>query len=251
MKRQIYDLTDEPFAVFVNRVGTVLQGEKIPFYIGGGVAVQSYVLDMLSQKYSHDILGLVHDPLLRIQDYIRSTDDVDVALQLPDTGESERIMKVTSIVPKFAFEEIPPSSDYVLEVRSARTGASRPTYRLYKDGKGSEEEVIAMNIFRSQVEGLRGLDEKWYSHFIDQSRNLKVPYSSKYELSIRVPKLEHLLAMKISNSRAKDLMDNKNLTDLLKNQLKSLDFEEMERILLPQHQNNYNHFLNLHYPHLL
>ena len=48
MKRQIYDLTNEAFGMFVNRVGTVLNEEKIPHYIGGGVAVQAYILSMLT-----------------------------------------------------------------------------------------------------------------------------------------------------------------------------------------------------------
>ncbi len=252
MKRQIYDLTDEPFVMFVNRIGSVLRDENIPYNIGGGVAVQAYLLDFLCKMYREDITGLSHDPQLRIQDYIRSTDDVDVALKIEEDGkeleEEQKIKRIISILPKLAFEEISPSVQNVYEFRTARSGASRPTYRVYTDDEGSEEEVIAINFFRGQVGSLRGIDEKWYNHFIDNSYDIRLSYNDRSEVVVTVPKLEHLLAMKINNSRAKDLMDNKNLADLLTSQGVELNFDEIERIIPPESIDNYNHFLKCHYP---
>ena len=104
-----------------------------------------------------------------------------------------------------------------------------------------------MNIFRGKKDSLRGLNEKWYDAFADQSRVLEVPYGPGYSVSVRVPKLEHLLAMKIGNSRAKDLMDNKNLTDLAKKNNQELNFAELDEILIDS-PDNYSRFLSACYP---
>ena len=82
MKRQLYDLTDEPFVMFVDRLDEVLKGEEIRYNVVGGVASQAYILDMLSKKHDRPIDGLVRYEDVRVQDYLRSTDDVDIALDL-------------------------------------------------------------------------------------------------------------------------------------------------------------------------
>jgi predicted nucleotidyltransferase len=77
---------------------------------------------------------------------------------------------------------------------------------------------------------------------------LNIPFCEGFELKIIVPRLEHLLSSKIAQSRAKDLMDNKNLSTLIKESNLQLDFGEMNKILMPYHEENYRRFLNLEYP---
>ena len=247
MKRELYDLTDDPFAMFVNRVGEVLREEGIPHNIVGGAAVQGQVLSMLVEKYGIDVYGLIADPDIRVQDYLRSTDDVDVALKL-EGDDRERIRRINGILPRFAFEDITPNGESIVEVRHGRVGASRPTYRIYIDGKGSDEKVIVMNIGRGNKNGkVRGLDTKWYDEFIDQSQRITVPYAEGFEIVMNIPRLEHLLASKIAGSRAKDLMDIKNLVDLTKSIGRGLDVDEIGKILLPVNERNYGRFIASYY----
>jgi hypothetical protein len=248
MKRQLYDLTDEPFAMFVNRACAVLKQEGVKYNLVGGAAVQSYILHMLSGKYDKDICGLIYHPDLRIQDYIRSTDDVDLALRFNGEDDTEKIRKINKILPKFAFEEIAPCEEYIVEIKPERIGASRPTFRVYIDERSNQEEIIAMNINREKGGDIRNLESKWYRKIIDDSQELTIPYNKNYELKVVVPKLEHLLVEKIAGSRAKDLMDNKNLADLSKEIGRELDFEEMASMLSPTNETNYLGFLGAQYP---
>jgi len=248
MKRQLYDLTDEPFAMIINRAGAVLKEENIKHNVVGGAAVQSYILHMLTTRYNEDVYSLIYNPNIRIQDYIRGTDDVDLALELNEKDDTEKIKKINKILPKFAFEEIAPCGEFIVEIRPERIGVSRPTFRVYIDGKGSQEEVIAMNINRGKGGDIRNLEDHWYNEIIEKSQELIIPYNPNYELKVVVPKIEHLLVEKIAGSRAKDLMDNKNLADLSKETGRELNFEEMRSMLLPINEINYFRFLEAQYP---
>ena len=158
----------------------------------------------------------------------------------------ERIRRINEILPKLAFEAISPNGESVIEVRLARVGAHRPTYRVYVDGRGSEEEVIAMNVGRNPANGnVRGIDEKWYDEFIRQSQQIEVPYNGNFHIVMNVPRLEHLIASKIAGSRGKDLMDIKNLIDLSARSKIKIDTHEISKVLLPAYERNYNRFLSL------
>jgi hypothetical protein len=249
MKRQLYDLTDDPFVVFVNQIGHVLRAESIPHNIVGGVASQAYILNMLTKKHGKSVRDLTRDKEVRVQDYVRSTDDVDVALDLEgETDDTDKIRRITTeILPQFNFTELSPNGESILEFRAERVGASRPRYRVYVNDQGGAEDVVAMNIGR-QPKDLHSLDPVWYAEFLDQGKEITIPYSEGYTLRLRVPRLEHLLASKISQSRAKDLMDNKNLASLAKDMGVELDFAEISRTLSPRHEDNYHRFLSAEYP---
>ena len=248
MKRQLYDLTDDPFVVFVNQVGDVLRAESIPHNIVGGVASQAYILNMLTKKHGKSVEDLSRDREIRVQDYVRSTDDVDVALGLEEETDTDKIRRITTeILPKFNFTKLSPDEESILEFRAERIGASRPRYRVYVNDKGDTEDVIAMNIGR-QPKDLHSLDPALYAEFLDQGKDITIPYSEGYTLRLRVPRLEHLFASKISQSRAKDLMDNKNLASLAKDMGVELDFAEISRTLSPRHEDNYHRFLSAEYP---
>ena len=247
MKRKLYDLTDEPFAMFVNRVGEVLRDEGINHNIVGGVAVQSYALKLLIDKYGGNVLSLIERPEVRIQDYIRSTDDVDVAMELKG-DEGERILRIKELLPQFNFDEVAPTGESIVEVKPARIGISRPTFRVYVDGQGSDDQMIAMNIGRGRNGSLRGFHNGWYSELIKGSRSLNVPYCEGFDVAVNVPRLEHLLATKIAGSRAKDLMDIHNLAQLAKEAGVNLDHGEMSKMLLPDYEDSYLRFLSSDFP---
>ncbi len=247
MKRELYDLTDEPFLMFTNRVGQVLGRESIIHNIVGGTAVQSYLFYMLCKIHNSTIQGLISDQSVRVQDYIRSTDDIDVAIRLEEEEDIDKIKRINKVVSELPFEEISPNGQYIVEVRAGRIGASRPTFRVYVDSKGSDQEVIAMNISRGQPGSLKKLDDKWYNPFLDNSQSLEVSYNEEYSLKIKVCRLEHILSTKIAAGRAKDFMDNKNLVDLAKEINYPIDFKIIEKILMPMHTDAYGHFIHSHY----
>jgi len=251
MKRQLYDLTDEPFVVFVNKIGETLREQEVPYNIVGGVAAQAYILDMLAGKYGENVSEISGDENIRVQDFVRSTDDVDIALDLKGVkgDDSEKMKWITrEFLPHLKFEEVSPDGESILRYTSERIGASRPRFRVYVNEQGGEDDVIAMNISRGQKGDLHDLHDKWYSKFIERGRDLEVPYSEGYKLRIRVPRLEHVLATKIARSRAKDLMDNKNIATLAKDVDQNLDFKEIRGILLPSHLDNFQRFLASEYP---
>lgn len=248
MKRQIYDLTDQPLIMFSDKVGKVLTDANVSHNIVGGVATQAYILNMMSQFYGKNVSEMVEDSNIRIQDYIRSTDDIDLALGLEgNDGEKIRLIN-QEILPNLPHEAISPDEESIIEFREGRRGASRPTYRVYTDEKGSQEDVIALNISRGQLKDLHKLDSKWYNTFIEQGQELVIPYSEDYSLKLKVPKIEHVLASKIAHFRSKDLMDNRNIATLVKKLGVDLDFNEMSEILLPNYEDNYHQFLYSEFP---
>lgn len=245
MKREIYNLTDEPFALFVNKVGAVLKEKGIEHSVVGGVSVQAHMLDMLTKKYGSDVYHLVHNPSLRMQDYIRSTDDVDLSLKLDETTDMDKTKRINEILPYFACDEsYSPSEESIIEIKQERIGVSRPTFRVSVNDKSNEQDVISMNITRDKETGLRHLNSFWYNEIINQSQDLAIPYINNYKLNVRVPKLEHVLATKISGSRAKDLMDIKNLVDLSRVMGREINLEELEDMLLPGNRDHYFSFLS-------
>ena len=245
MKRQIYNLTNEPFAMFVNRVGSVLSEEGIEHSIVGGVAVQTYIVKMLAEKTGRVVSDIGYG--VRVQDYLRSTDDVDITLKLGD-DDFQKIKRINGFLPKFGFEDISYSEDSIVEVKPERIGASRPTFRVYVDGIGSEHDVVAMNINRGNGHSLKYMDDGYHDKIINASQTLTIPYNSRQNLCIRVPKLEHLLATKISLSRAKDLMDIRNLLDLVEETGNDLNGRELRKILLPENEKKYRQFFDSIHP---
>ena len=246
MKRQVYNLTDEPFAMFANRIENVLKDESIKYSFVGGISVQSYLLDMLTKKYDCNVCELSSKDL-RIQDYLRSTDDIDMALELKG-DDIDKVRTINKILPKFALEDISFCGESIVEIKPERVGASRPTFRFYVDGEGNPDDVIALNIGRGNGQDIRHIGDNFYNKIIDESNVLEVPYNAENSLVMKIPKLEHLLATKIAGSRAKDLMDIKNLTDLVEETGRELDFKEMEHMLLHENEENYSKFLGTNCP---
>ena len=248
MKRQIYDLTDQPLIMFTDRVGKILRDNDIQHNIVGGVAAQAYILKMMIDIYGKNATEIAADPSIRIQDYIRSTDDIDMALSL--TGDDEEKIKLINqkVLPRLPYEGISPDQESIIEFKEERRGASRPIYRVYIDGQGSQEDVIALNISRGQLKDMHRLAPEWYNTFLEQGQELTIPYSEGYSLKLRVPKLEHVLASKIAHSRSKDLMDNRNLATLAKEAGVELDLGEMARILIPDFEDEYSAFTFSEFP---
>lgn len=244
MKRALYSLADEEFAFLVDRVGEELRKREIPHIFVGGTAIQAHLLDRFVEKYGLDIASLASGEQLRLQDYLRCTDDVDLALQFARdaTDEKEVARRITDLCSAVGGEILSKTENNIFEYGIERKGIKRPIFSVSVDGE--RKERIALNISRKSSD-LRNLESRFYNEFIENGQELTVPYAPGFNLRVRVPKPEHVLATKISHFRAKDTMDMQNLVALMRATGEEVDLEEIKRILLPEHTRKYEKFLSL------
>jgi hypothetical protein len=245
MKRERYDLTDEEFAAFVDRSSRILEEQEVPHIIVGGTAVQAHMLLNLCKKHNCTIEELVLRDDIRLQDYIRATDDVDMAWKLPkgkDLSESSR--QVLSILDSFSGEILSPSENHLIKYTQTRRGIKRPKYRIEINGRSTEEDVIALNISRTSSD-LQKLDSKLYERFIQERKKISIPFCSGYDLKLSVVKPEYLIATKISNSRPKDTMDLQNLASIFQERGIKIDKDAIHRILSPKFEKEFARYLTL------
>jgi len=246
VKRELYDLSDEEFGFFVTKVGEELDNRKIPYISVGGTAIQAYVLKGLCDYHNCTVEDLILNDNIRLQDYIRQTDDFDLSLKMPGKKrdikqESKLIFEVLDSIGGI-YES--PSKNHILEYTLDRRGMKRPKFRVSFDERSTDEDVIAMNI-GTHDEDLSNLDSKYYDLFINKGQNIEIPYGDKFTIKTRTVKPEHLFAAKISNSRNKDIMDLLNLYDSFKTTKRKINFKEVERILGDSHADRFLKFMSL------
>ena len=243
-KRFLYTLGNEEFAFLANRIGEKLKDTGIPYNFVGGTAVQAHILHRLTQKYHTNVKSLAENKHIRLQDYIRPTDDIDLALLFPDNAQNPAL--VSSVLRKFydGLDGVFLSHDekHLFEYQFARRGERRPVLKVTVDDHNPED--IALNISQ-QSRHLRSFGIRFYEEFISQGKNLVIPYTPSYELKLKVCKPEHILATKISQFRAKDTMDIHNLVTVMQDAGEIIDTEELRKILLPVHYENLVRFNSL------
>jgi len=246
MKAEIYDLADEEFAFFVNRVGEELEQREMKGIFVGGTAVQAHVLNELCKRDNCTIEDLILRDDIRLQDYIRATDDVDVAWKMPKHAKSneEIASEILGVLDSLSGEYISPSENHLIKYSMIRRGIQRPKFRIEVDKKSNEEDVIAMNIGRKKKD-LANLDSRFYDKFIEKGQKLKIPYCENFNINMRVIKPEHLLSAKVASLRAKDYMDIENLIQVLKEGERKINHEEVAEILGPEYEYNFSKYIRL------
>lgn len=241
MKHALYNLTDEQFAFFVDKIGVDLDGRDIPHIFVGGTAVQAHVLSRLTKKYEQPMDSL--EGSVRVQDYIRSTDDVDLALRFPeDMPDTEVGRKIKDFCESIPGEYIPGTENHIIAYTLERMGLKRPVFGVSVDDKSGEP--ISMNISKKPSD-LNKLNTKYYNVFLEEGQELDLPFSEDYSFRVRVPRVEHVLATKISNFRAKDAMDLKNLVSVVEDVGESINLGEVRSILGPENTRKYEQFESL------
>jgi hypothetical protein len=247
-KRQVYNLADEEFAFFVNKLHEQLQREKIPYVLVGGVAVQAHVLKRLHEKTGKSLIDLANDPNMRLQDFVRSTDDIDLSVHSyieNNNGEERYANKINNVLEGLVVPEVvSPSDDLILGYRLVRRGISRPVYQVYVFDETDDEQRIALNIGRNKKD-LQDLEADNYDFFVESGETMTLPYAGDFDISMRIIKPEHLLAAKTAKFRPKDTMDMHNLVNVMIANGEVLDLGEMRRLLLPTYAQNFHRFLDL------
>jgi len=248
MKRELYTLADEELGYFVNNLHEQMEKEDIPYILVGGTAVQAHILKRLTDRTRKTLSELVSDDELRIQDYLRATDDIDLAISsrvLKREGYVNFNKKINRALNVLEVEEaISPSEEFLLGYKLIRRGIKRPRFQIYVDDEGNDEMQIAINIGRNKKD-LQNLESENYDTFVDEGQALQIPFNKDFVISTRVIKPEHLIASKVAKFRAKDTMDIYNLSDLIRDCGEELNLSEIKKLLLPNYERNYRRFLDL------
>ena len=251
MKRELYNLTDEEFAYFVSNLHKQMEAEKLPYVLVGGAAVQAHVLDRMCRKTGKNISQLVSAPDVRLHDYFRSTDDIDLAVDSSVAtrhGDIEFAKIISRVLDKLQVREgserLSPSEEHFLAYVLQRGGMKRSVFQVYVDGETDGDSMITINVGRSPRD-LENLDSKFYDVFVREGQVIEISYCPGFTLTSRVIKPEHLLASKISKFRIKDTMDMHSLADIIAECGETVDVGEIKRLLLPRYEINYHRFLSL------
>jgi len=244
MKRELYNLGNEEFALFVNKTEEILKDLRIPHTFVGGTAVQAHTLKRLCEKYDTDVSTLASNKHIRFQNYVRSTDDVDLALLFPDNASDLDLVRMVTDELYGSLEGVYLSGDeeHLFEYGLVRRGISRPVFSVAVDEVVGEN--LALNLSK-QSRHLKGLGLRFYDEFIAEGEDLVIPYSDGFDIRMRAYKPEHVLATKISQFRAKDAMDLKNLVTVMHESGEEVDEEELRKILLPLYTDNLGKFNSL------
>jgi hypothetical protein len=248
MKRELYTLADEELGYFVNNLHEQMEKEHIPYVLVGGTAVQTHVLKRLIYKTGKNLSELVLTNEIRLQDYLRGTDDVDLAISsyvLEKEGDINFAKKVNKVLDRLDVKEvISPSEEFLLGYKLIRRGIKRPCFQVYVDEDRDDEMQIAMNIGRNKKD-LQNLDFENYDVFVDGGQLIQLPFNEYFSINTRVIKPEHLIVSKIAKFRAKDTMDLHSLSDLMRDCKEDLDLFQIKKFLLPNYERNYRRFLEL------
>jgi len=248
MKRELYTLADEEFGYFISNLHEQMKKEDLSYVLVGGTAVQAHIFKRLTDQTKKTLSELILSDELRIQDYIRATDDIDLAISsrvLEREGYVNFNRKMNRVLDMLETEEvISPSEEFLLSYKLIRRGIKRPRFQIYVDGEGNDEMQIAMNIGRDKKD-LQNLDSENYDTFVDGGQTLQIPFNKDFIISANVIKPEHLIVSKVAKFRAKDTMDVHSLSDLIRDCGEELNLSEIKKLLLPDYEKNYRRFLDL------
>lgn len=227
MKRALYDLTDEEFALLVDRMVISLDQSVIPFMFVGGIASQTYIASALCKKYRKNLLELAESNDFRVQDYLRATDDLDITLDprkiQGEQGEitfNQKILDALKNVVSDGGVYTSLSGNHLVNIAIERMGLKRPVFRLGLDTDANDPEKTSSVNFYSGPEDTNNrwsgdvisFEKQHYFDFMKDVQRVSIPYASGRSLIVPVKKLEHLIATKIVRSREKDWSDVIGLT---------------------------------------
>lgn len=233
MKRALFDVVDEDFIVFLSRVSEQINRDGRQGVLVGGSAVQVHLANFLTQLARKPLDEVYMAGDIRTQDYIRATDDVDVSFKIPASVSEEPVERakyVLEVLRGIEGEVISPSENNIFGYSTQRRGVKRPIFGISRDGETDPNRQIMMNVSTRDSE-LQDLDPNYNGVFIEGGETIALPYSRLYTPSLRVIRLEHLIATKMAKSRPKDVMDVANLIELANKVGRTPNREEVEHIL--------------------
>lgn len=244
MKRALYSLDDEEFITFLGRTQEVLSHHEIPYMFVGGVASQAHIAGGLSKQMNRTLSEMSHSSDIRIQDYLRATDDVDITLDLRKFGDNPQDVlvsqRVVNAVKEIAGDELYSSPlQNVVSIKLERLGAKRPTFRLgLNEDADSPDRELSLNFYYSPQDTntrwspqMIEFENAHYYPFFDSAQTIAIPYADNSVIPLRVKGLEALLATKIARARPKDWADIMAIYQYNTKAGVPVNMQEIERLL--------------------
>jgi len=214
MKRELYDIADEEFITLLDRTESAFKDAKIPHMFVGGVATQAHLASYLCRIHGTTLRGLVASNDIRLQDYLRATDDVDIALRLDEPDEIKVAKKIFSVLDNIIGEgdHLSPSEEHIISMKLARRGHVKPQIQLALDDYAENpDEVVAFNLYRKpkdiKNDGVRAFEDRYYDKFMKGAVKLSIPYSDAKSVILTVKNPVDLVATKVAIGRPKDFGD--------------------------------------------
>ena len=250
MKRASFNIADEEFMVLLERANTSFGKKGIRHMFVGGTANQIHVSRYLCDIYNKDLLDIGELSDVPLSDYLRATDDVDIALRIPytegDSADEEKYLgaedvsaasKIFGVLDDIVgdSEYISPSENHVVTLDLIRKGHVRPKFVLGKDGEKYTDREVSFNIYRGpkclKKLDLAGFEEKFYDVFLDRAVDVNIPYSSDRDITLRVKRAEDHLATKIVRGRPKDVSDALSISRYAQMARRPISYELVEEVL--------------------
>jgi hypothetical protein len=215
MKRALYNVSNEEFLALLERTDQAFRGKGLEHMFVGGVATQFHIANYLCSIYGLPFRELVESDRIRIQDHLRSTDDVDIALRM-DGGDIDSAKRVSSVLNTIKGEFFSPSEEDIIAVKSYREGHVRPQFRLEVNDNSDPDKVVSFNLYRRAEDlrdgNLKEFEKKYYDEFMDRASDVTLPYFSGKNITLKLKSPEDLLATKIARGRDKDIGDALSLS---------------------------------------
>ena len=234
MKRALFDLTDEEFATLLERTDLAFRNAGIPYMFVGGSAVQTINSSYLCDHFGMSLIDLANSDKVRMQDCLRATDDVDIALKL-DGDAVEASKRIYSALNGIVGEAFSPTEEHIVTIGWNRKGHVKPQFLLGIDDIVDPSAIAAFNIYRAPKDlkdsALDEFEERFYDIFLNRAVDIKIPYCSGKTITLRVKNPEDTLATKIVRGREKDMADALSLAKYSLMAGKPIDYRIVESTL--------------------
>ena len=218
MKRELFSVADEEFLTLLDRTSFAFNRAGIPYMVVGGVSTQACVAAYLNSIHGAS-LKEIKEKGIRLQDYLRATDDVDIAIRLDEQGDDKEAREISARNKIFSVlddivgngEFISPTEEHIINIGLCRKGHVRPEFKLGVDGEIYDDKVVMFNIFRGPRDlnntHLKEFEASLYDRFLNEAINVDIKYAPNVAVSLRIKRPEHTIATKIVNGRDKDMAD--------------------------------------------
>lgn len=211
-----FDVADEDFLTFLDRLDAGMRASKMPYMISGGVAIQVHVAKNWCHAHRKTLADLAMDTEERR--HLRSTNNIDMVLGR-DVKRCEKLQEVYKyIVGNDGGLVWTLTPNKLMEVSKEGGGYKKPCFILRSEEKPDVERRVFLRVYEEpsdwkneklgQLCFLEEFDEKLYVSFFDKERfeDIELNYGEA-KVKIRVMDPAYLLAIKAAIFRLEDVQD--------------------------------------------
>lgn len=237
MKRELFNVADEEFMTLLERTDKAFREEGISHMFVGGVATQCYMAKYLCDIYGGSLLDLASSEKVRMQDRLRSTDDVDIALSMGNIDDIEAGKKIYSVLERIVGEGefLSPSDEHIISIDLLRKGHVKPQFQVGIDKDIDPDRIVAFNLYRKPKDlkdkNLEEFEDKFYDFFIGRAVDLSIPYCDGKTINLKVKNPADLLATKIVRGREKDIADALSLIRYSRKSNDAINYADVRKVL--------------------